>query len=124
HALLSAMLDNHLHQGNALGIDPRRITWPRTIDMNDRALRGSVIGLGGVANGVPREERWVIVPASEVMAIVALATDRADLEARLSRIIVGATAGNARAPIRAGDLKASGAMNLLLKDAIRPNLVQ
>ena len=124
HALLAAMLDNHLHQGNALGIDPRRITWPRTIDMNDRALRDAVIGLGGVANGVAREERWVIIPASEVMAIVALASDRKDLEERLGRIIVGATAGSARKPVRASDLKAAGAMTLLLKDAIRPNLVQ
>jgi formate--tetrahydrofolate ligase len=124
HALLSAMLDNHLHHGNALKIDPRRITWPRTIDMNDRALRDCVIGLGGVANGVVREERWVIIPASEVMAIVALASDMSDLEARLGRIIVGAAAGADRKPIRAADLKASGAMALLLKDAIRPNLVQ
>jgi formate--tetrahydrofolate ligase len=124
HALLSAMLDNHLTQGNALSIDPRRISWPRTIDMNDRALRDCVIGLGGVANGVVREERWVIIPASEVMAILALATSQADLEARLSRIIVGGTAGTDRKPVRAGDLKASGAMALLLKDAIRPNLVQ
>jgi formate--tetrahydrofolate ligase len=124
HALLSAMLDNHLHQGNVLRIDPRRITWPRTIDMNDRALRDCVIGLGGVANGVVREERFVIIPASEVMAIVALASDRTDLEARLGRIIVGATMGEERTPIRASDLKAAGAMTLLLKDAIRPNLVQ
>jgi formate--tetrahydrofolate ligase len=124
HSLLSAMLDNHLTQGNSLSIDPRRITWPRTIDMNDRALRDCVIGLGGVANGVVREERWVIIPASEVMAILALATSQADLEARLSRIIVGGTAGADRKPVRAGDLKASGAMALLLKDAIRPNLVQ
>jgi len=124
HSLLSAMLDNHLTQGNPLNVDPRRITWPRTIDMNDRALRDAVIGLGGVANGVVREERWVIIPASEVMAIVALASSREDLEARLSRIIVGATAGAARKPVRASDLKAVGAMGLLLKDAIRPNLVQ
>ena len=124
HALLSAMLDNHLHHGNALKIDSRRITWPRTIDMNDRALRDCVIGLGGVANGNVREERWVIIPASEVMAIVALASDREDLEKRLGRIIVGATAGSERAPVRASDLKAAGAMTLLLKDAIRPNLVQ
>ena len=124
HLLLSAMLDNHLTQGNPLNIDPRRITWPRTMDMNDRALRDCVIGLGGVANGVPREERWVIVPASEVMAIAALATSREDLEERLSRIIVGATAGTGRAPVRAGDLKAVGAMSLLLKDALKPNLVQ
>jgi len=124
HALLSALLDNHLTQGNALDIDPRRITWPRTIDMNDRALRQAVIGLGGVANGVPREERWVIVPASEIMAVVALASSREDLEARLARIIVGSTAGAERKPVRAGDLKAVGAMTLLLQDAIRPNLVQ
>ena len=124
HSLLSAMLDNHLTQGNPLTIDPRRITWPRTIDMNDRALRDAVIGLGGVANGVVREERWVIIPASEVMAIVALASSREDLEARLARIIVGATAGASRKPVRASDLKAVGAMALLLKDAIRPNLVQ
>ncbi|HEU4565563.1 MAG TPA: formate--tetrahydrofolate ligase [Gemmatimonadaceae bacterium] len=124
HALLSALVDNHLTQGNALGIDPRRITWPRTIDMNDRALRHCVIGLGGVANGVVREERWVIIPASEVMAVLALATSREDLEARLGRIIVGSTAGAERAPVRAGDLGATGAMSLLLKDALRPNLVQ
>ena len=124
HALLSAMLDNHLHQGNALGVDPRRITWPRTIDMNDRALRDCVIGLGGAANGVPREERFVIIPASEVMAILALATSPDDLEARLARIIVGSTVGADRKPVRARDLGASGAMALLLKDALRPNLVQ
>jgi formate--tetrahydrofolate ligase len=124
HALLAAMLDNHLQQGNALGIDPRRITWPRTIDMNDRALRKVIIGLGGPAEGVPREERFVIIPASEIMAIVALASSVRVLEARLSRIIVGSTYGSDRKPVRAGDLKAAGAMGLLLKDAIRPNLVQ
>src|SRR5215208_3073042 len=124
HALLSAMLDNHLHHGNALGLDSRRISWPRTIDMNDRALRDCVIGLGGVANGMMREERFVIIPASEVMAIVALATSPADLEQRLGRIIVASTAGADRKPIRASDLKAHGAMAMLLKDAIRPNLVQ
>jgi formate--tetrahydrofolate ligase len=124
HALLSAMLDNHLQQGNALNIDPRRITWPRTIDMNDRALRKVIIGLGGAAEGVVREERFVIIPASEVMAIVALATSAADLEERLGNIIVGSTYGAERKPIRARDLKASGAMAMLLKDAIRPNLVQ
>ena len=124
HALLSAMLDNHLHQGNALGIDPRRITWPRTIDMNDRALRKVVIGLGGAGDGVPREERFVIIPASEVMAIVALATSPQDLEERLARIIVGSTYGSAKRPVTAGELRATGAMALLLKDAIRPNLVQ
>ncbi len=124
HNLLSALIDNHLTQGNSLNIDPRRITWPRTIDMNDRALRDAVIGLGGVANGVVREERWVIIPASEVMAIVALASSREDLERRLANIVVGATAGAERKPVRAADLKAVGAMSLLLKDAIRPNLVQ
>ena len=124
HALLSAMLDNHLQQGNALSIDPRRITWPRTIDMNDRALRKVIIGLGGPAEGVVREERFVIIPASEVMAIVALATSAADLELKLGNIIVGATAGAERKPIFARDLKAHGAMAMLLKDAIRPNLVQ
>jgi formate--tetrahydrofolate ligase len=118
------MLDNHLQQGNALGIDPRRITWPRTIDMNDRALRNCIIGLGGVGDGIPREEHFVIIPASEVMAIVALATSPQDLEERLARIIVGSTAGAARRPVTAGELRATGAMALLLKDAIRPNLVQ
>ncbi|HEV8365587.1 MAG TPA: formate--tetrahydrofolate ligase [Gemmatimonadaceae bacterium] len=124
HALLAAMLDNHLQQGNPLGIDSRRITWPRTIDMNDRALRKIIIGLGGVADGIPREERFVIIPASEVMAIVALASSAQDLSERLSRIIVGSTAGADRKPIRAADLKTAGAMAMLLKDAIRPNLVQ
>ena len=124
HALLSALTDNHLQQGNALALDPRRIAWPRTIDMNDRALRHAIIGLGGATNGVPREERWVIVPASEVMAVLALASGRADLEARLGRIVVGTTSGSAREPVHARDLGASGAMVLLLKDALRPNLVQ
>jgi len=122
HNLLSAMLDNHLHQGNALGLDPRRITWPRTMDMNDRALRSIVISLGGINAGPVREDRFVIVPGSEIMAILALATDLRDLEARLSRIIVGFTRD--RKPVTAGDLKAAGAMTLLLKDAILPNLVQ
>jgi len=122
HNLLSAMLDNHIHHGNALGIDSRRITWPRTIDMNDRALRSIIVGLGGLNGGPSREERFVIVPGSEIMAILCLATDLTDLEARLSRIIVGLTRD--RKPIRAADLKASGAMTLLLKDAMLPNLVQ
>jgi formate--tetrahydrofolate ligase len=122
HNLLSAMLDNHLHQGNALGIDPRRITWPRTMDMNDRALRSIVVSLGGVNAGPVREDRFVIVAGSEIMAILALANDLADLEARISRIIVGLTRD--RKPVTAGDLKAAGAMSLLLKDAILPNLVQ
>ncbi|MBI3569032.1 MAG: formate--tetrahydrofolate ligase [Gemmatimonadetes bacterium] len=124
HALLSAMMDNHLQQGNETNLDPRRITWPRTIDMNDRALRNAVIGLGGVGDGVVREEHWVIIPASEIMAIVALSNSREDLEERLGRIIVGSTAGKDRKPVRARDLKAAGAMAMLLKDAIRPNLVQ
>ena len=124
HNLLSALIDNHLAQGNALGLDPRRITWPRTIDMNDRALRHALIGLGGVAHGVPREEGWVIVPASEVMAIVALARDYDDLQQRLARIIVGTKAGPSREPVRAGDLGAEHAMSILLKHALRPNLVQ
>ncbi|HET9134191.1 MAG TPA: formate--tetrahydrofolate ligase [Gemmatimonadales bacterium] len=124
HALLSAMIDNSLQQGNPTDLDPRRITWPRTIDMNDRALRHAVIGLGGAAHGIPREERWVIVPASEIMAIVALSSSLADLRARLGRIIVGRTAGAERLPVRAADLGASDAMAILLKDALRPNLVQ
>jgi formate--tetrahydrofolate ligase len=122
HNLLSAMLDNHMHQGNGLGIDPRRITWPRTMDMNDRALRSMVISLGGINAGPVREERFVIVPGSEIMAILALATDLRDLEARLGRIIVGLTRD--RKPITAFELKAAGSMTLLLKDAILPNLVQ
>lgn len=124
HNLLSALLDNHLAQGNALSLDTRRIAWPRTIDMNDRALRHAVIGLGGSAHGVPREEQWVIVPASEVMAIVALARDYSDLQERLARIIVGTRTGAAREPVRAGDLDAAQPMSILLKHAMRPNLVQ
>ncbi len=122
HNLLSAMLDNHIHHGNSLGIDSRRITWPRTIDMNDRALRQIVVGLGGLNGGPSREERFVIVPGSEVMAILCLATDLQDLETRLGRIIVALTRD--KKPVTAADLKASGAMTLLLKDAIIPNLVQ
>ncbi len=122
HNLLSALLDNHIHHGNALGIDPRRITWPRTIDMNDRALRQIVVGLGGLNGGPSREDRFVIVPGSEIMAILCLASDLQDLEARCARIIVGLTRD--RKPVRAGDLKASGAMTLLLRDALMPNLVQ
>jgi formate--tetrahydrofolate ligase len=122
HNLLSAMLDNHIHHGNALGLDSRRITWPRTIDMNDRALRSMVVGLGGMNGGPSREDRFVIVPGSEIMAILCLATDLSDLERRLASIIVGLTRD--RKPVTAGDLRASGAMTLLLKDAILPNLVQ
>ncbi len=122
HNLLSAMLDAHLHHGNALGIDVRRVTWPRTIDMNDRALRNIIVGLGGVSGGPMREERFVIVPGSEIMAILALATGLEDLEARLARIIVGLRGD--KTAVRASDLKTQGAMTLLLKDAINPNLVQ
>ena len=122
HNLLSALIDNHIHQGNELGIDSRRISWPRTMDMNDRALRQIIVGLGGTGNGPTREERFVITPASEIMAILCLATSRKDLEERLARIIIGTTRD--RKPIRAGDLKGTGAMALLLKDALQPNLVQ
>ena len=122
HNLLSAMLDAHLHHGNALGLDTRRITWPRTMDMNDRALRQIVVGLGGMNGGPTREERFVIIPGSEVMAIMALATSLVDLETRLARIVVGLT--QARTAVRASDLKAQGAMTLLLKEALKPNLVQ
>ena len=122
HNLLSAMLDNHMHHGNSLGIDPRRITWPRTMDMNDRALRSMIVSLGGINAGPAREERFVIVPGSEIMAILCLASDLQDLEARISRIIVGYTRD--RKPVTARELKAAGAMTLLLKDAILPNLVQ
>ncbi|HEY8106293.1 MAG TPA: formate--tetrahydrofolate ligase [Gemmatimonadales bacterium] len=122
HNLLSAMLDNHLHHGNTLGLDPRRILWPRTIDMNDRALRSIVISLGGINAGPVREDRFVIVPGSEIMAILCLATDLQDLEQRIGRIIVGLTRD--RKPVTATELKAAGAMTLLLKDAILPNLVQ
>ena len=122
HNLLSAMLDNHMHHGNALAIDPRRITWPRTMDMNDRALRSMIVSLGGINAGPVREERFVIVPGSEIMAILCLADTLQDLEARISRIIVGYTRD--RKPVTAAELKAAGAMTLLLKDAILPNLVQ
>ena len=120
--LLAAMLDNHIHQGNALGIDTRRITWKRCVDMNDRQLRNVVDGLGGKVNGVPREDGFDITVASEIMAVFCLATSITDLKERLSRIIVGYSFDGK--PITAGDLKAVGAMTALLKDAIKPNLVQ
>ena len=120
--LLAAMLDNHIQQGNALNIDPRRITWKRCVDMNDRQLRFVVDGLGGKANGTPREDGFDITVASEVMAVFCLASDIIDLKARLSRIIVAYTYDGK--PVTAGDLKAVGAMTALLKDAIKPNLVQ
>ncbi len=122
HNLLAAMLDNHMHHGNALGLDPRRILWPRTMDMNDRALRSMVVSLGGINAGPVREDRFVIVPGSEIMAILCLANDLQDLEQRIGRIIVGLT--RERKPVTAADLKAAGAMTLLLKDAMLPNLVQ
>jgi formate--tetrahydrofolate ligase len=123
HNLLSALIDNHITQGNALGIDPRRIQWKRVVDMNDRALRKIIIGLGGVGNGYAREDSFDIVVASEVMAILCLATNRADLKERLGRIVIGYKA-DGKTAIYARDLNAHGAMAALLKDAIKPNLVQ
>ena len=120
--LLSAVLDNHLHHGNALGIDPRTITWKRVVDLNDRALRDVVVGLGGVTNGVPREDGFDIVVASEVMAILCLATSISDLRERLGSIVVGYTRD--KQPVRARDLKVHGAMTVILRDALAPNLVQ
>lgn len=122
HNLLSAMLDNHLQQGNSLNIDPRRIVWRRVVDMNDRALRNMVIGLGGKVNGMPREDGFDITVASEVMAILCLASDLIDLKERLSKIIVGYNYEDK--PVTAGMLNAQGAMATLLKDAIKPNIVQ
>ncbi len=122
HNLLAAMIDNHIHHGNALGFDVRRIGWKRVMDMNDRALRDIIIGLGGPAHGAPRESGFDIVVASEIMAILCLATDLADLKARLARIVVGED--GQRRPITCAQLKAQGAMAALLKDAISPNLVQ
>ena len=120
--LLAAMLDNHIYQGNKLGIDPRRITWRRCVDMNDRQLRFVVDGLGGRVNGTPREDGYDITVASEVMAVLCLASDINDLKARLGRIIVGYTYDEK--PVTAADLHAEGAMAALLKDALKPNLVQ
>ena len=120
--LLAAMLDNHIQQGNARGIDPKKITWKRCVDMNDRQLRHVVDGLGGRMNGVPREDGFDITVASEVMAVLCLASSLTDLKERLSRIVVGYT--YADEPVTCGDLKAAGAMTALLKDALKPNLVQ
>ena len=120
--LLAAMIDNHIYQGNALGIDPRRITWRRCVDMNDRQLRNVVDGLGGKTNGTPREDGYDITVASEIMAVLCLASGITDLKERLSRIVIGYTYDDQ--PVTAGQLKAEGAMTALLKDAIRPNLVQ
>ena len=122
HNLLAALMDNHIHHGNTLGFDARRIVWRRVMDMNDRALRSTVVSLGGPGNGFPREDGFDIVVASEVMAIFCLATSRRDLKQRLGNIIVGYT--REQTAIRASDLKAQGAMAALLKDAIKPNLVQ
>ncbi len=122
HNLLSALIDNHIYWGNALGIDQRRVGWKRVLDMNDRALRSIVNSLGGVSNGFPREDGFDITVASEVMAILCLAKDLKDLETRLGNIIVAYTRD--KKPIRARDLKADGAMTVLLKDALQPNLVQ
>ena len=122
HNLLTAMVDNHLHHGNALALDSRRVLWKRVLDMNDRALRDIVIGLGGRSEGIPRETSFDISAASEVMAILCLANDIPDLKARLARIVVGFRADGS--PVTAADMKAVGAMAALLKDAVKPNLVQ
>lgn len=122
HNLAAAFLDNHLHHGNALGIDVRAITWPRVVDISDRAIRKTIIGLGGKENGVVRESETVITVASEVMAVLALASDLADLRARLGRIVVAETADGT--PVTTEDLKVAGAMAALLRDAIKPNLLQ
>mgnify|MGYP000611157193 FL=1 len=124
--LLAAMIDNHIYQGNALNIDPRKITWKRCVDMNDRQLRFVVDGLGGKTNGMPREDGYDITVASEIMAVLCLASDINDLKNRLARIVVGYTYGKAseQKPVTAGDLNAQGAMCALLKDALKPNLVQ
>ncbi len=122
HNLLSAALDASIFHGNPLGIDPLTITWPRTLDVNDRELRDTVIGLGGKVHGVPRQEGFVITAASEVMAILALTTDLHDLRARLGRIIVASTSGGA--PVTAEDLKVAGAMTVVMRESIEPNLVQ
>ncbi len=120
--LLAAMIDNHIHQGNELKIDPRRITWKRCVDMNDRQLRFVIDGLGGKANGTPREDGYDITVASEIMAVLCLSSDIVDLKERLGRMVIGYTYDDA--PVTAADLKAAGAMTALLKDAIKPNLVQ
>ncbi|NLM97491.1 MAG: formate--tetrahydrofolate ligase [Halanaerobiaceae bacterium] len=122
HNLLSAVIDNHIMQGNELAIDPVLVSWPRVVDMNDRALRDIVIGLGGRVNGVPRQDRFIITVASEIMAILCLAENLSDLKERIKRIVIGYTyQGN---PVTAGDLNIEGALTVLLKDALKPNLVQ
>ncbi len=122
HALLSAMLDNHLHRGNRLGLDVRRITWQRAVDMNDRSLRNVIVGLGGPASGVPRQDGFVITAASEVMAVFCLARSLSDMTERLGRIVVGYTPEGAAVTV--SELKVEGALSVLLKDALAPNLVQ
>lgn len=122
HNLLSAMIDNHVKQGNELGIDPTRVSWPRVVDMNDRALRNIVIGLGGKAHGMPREDSFMITVASEIMAILCLANSLIELKEKIANIVIGYTYD--QKPVTCGDLKAEGAMTALLKDAIKPNLVQ
>jgi formate--tetrahydrofolate ligase len=122
HNLLAAALDASIYHGNPLGIDPTSVTWPRTLDVNDRELRYTVVGLGGKAHGVPRENQFVIVAASEIMAVLALSSDLADLRTRLGRVVVATT--HEGAPVTAEDLKVAGAMAVIMKDAIEPNLVQ
>ncbi|HBH01004.1 MAG TPA: formate--tetrahydrofolate ligase, partial [Candidatus Rokubacteria bacterium] len=122
HNLLAALVDNHLFHGNRLGLDARRIAWTRVLDVNDRALRSVVLGLGGPADGVPRQSGFEITAASELMAILCLARDLPDLRARVARVIVGERADGT--PVTAGDLRAAGAVAVLLRDALRPNLVQ
>ena len=122
HNLLAAALDASIYHGNTLGIDPTSVTWPRTLDVNDRELRYTVVGLGGKAHGVPRENQFVIVAASEIMAVLALSSDLADLRARLGRIVVASTADGE--PVTAEDLEVAGAMSVIMKEAIEPNLVQ
>ncbi len=119
---ISALIDNHMHQGNDLNIDPRRITWKRALDMNDRALRQVTVGLGGVGNSIPREDGFNITVASEIMAVLCLATDLQDLKTRIKRIVIANTYD--RKPVTVGDLGAEGAITLILRDAIKPNLVQ
>jgi formate--tetrahydrofolate ligase len=122
HNLLAALIDNHLHHGNELGIDPLSISWPRVLDISDRALRNVIVGLGGRENGIPRETSFDIAVASEVMAILGLSTSLEDLRGRLERIIVGTS--RERKPVTSGDLQAAGAMTVLLRDALKPNLLQ
>ncbi len=122
HNLLSAAIDNHIKQGNELGIDPTKVEWPRVVDMNDRALREAVIGLGGTGNGLPREDGFIITVASEIMAILCLANNLSELKEKIGKIVIGYTFDDQ--PVTAGDLNMEGAMTALLKDAIKPNLVQ